>query len=285
MKKDKLTTFMIVLLDILLVVALIGLLFFFRSFFASILTSVVNPEGVEKPRMTNSPDASSSEGQDSGKNNSLNISAGTYSDTFSESGYEMDYYLYVPDLATEDMPLLIFLHGIGEVGSLKNIEQNPIMETAWDIYGSKYPFLILAPNTNIESWTNKTVASTLKDLIDSVIEDYKIDADRIYITGFSLGATGVYNMIKEYGDFFNGAVIISAPAPEDVDPSTCIAVPLRTFAGSTESECDIPMQTLADKINELGGDAKHTTLVGFDHNQVPYGAFTESLYKWMLQDD
>lgn len=219
----------------------------------------------------------------------LGILPGSYLDRFTDpkSGCEMDYYLHIPENATADLPLFIFLHGDGEVGNPYILKNFGMMESAHAIYGYEFPFIGLSPCTEIKSWIDGDIPITLKSLIDNIIELYAIDSNRVIITGHSRGAIGVWNMISIYGDFFAGAVpISSAHQKGHIDFTVASLVPVWSFAGNIgESELwnHKWLQYNKNAIINNGGWAEFTILPGCNHGETSNSAFTEETFQWMLE--
>ncbi len=219
---------------------------------------------------------------------SLGIETGAYQEVFYdeiETQY-MGYYLFVPENATENMPLVIFLHGDGEVNELHMLEHNAFMTNVQQIYGNDYPFLALSPCTPIETWSELFVPYTLKHLIDNITENYKIDPEHIIITGHSRGAVGVWHMINTYGDYFSAAVPVSCHAWNRFNLENITNVPIKAFCGNIEEfECNYYHQMLyqVSVIQEAGGDAEFILLSGKRHAETPGEAYTQELIEWMLE--
>ena len=55
--------------------------------------------------------------------------------------------------------------------------------------------------------------SALKSAIDSYVAAHRIDPDRIYIEGMSMGGTGVWNMILAYPYYFAAAIPMCGMVP------------------------------------------------------------------------
>lgn len=212
------------------------------------------------------------------------IPHGTYLDTFTDeqTGRTIDYHLYVPENATENMPLVIFLHGVGAVGSPALNEENPMIDSARFYYGEEYPFLILAPTCNYSSWLSKELPQRLKNLIDFVIEEYSVDKSKIIITGHSMGSSGVFRMAQLYGDFFSAAVPVSDPDVSLVDVNACLDVPIWAFAGSLENPFNVKLSNLIEEISAAGGNARYTELIDVKHGNTPNHAFMLDLFEWAL---
>lgn len=218
---------------------------------------------------------------------SLNIPAGTHAQIFTseETGDYLEYYLHVPDHAVQNMPLIIFLHGDGEVGSFEGLKDYGVIPFARQIYGEEFPFICLTPATRTTSWTSGTIPETLKGLIDAVVESCQIDRNKIIITGHSRGSMGTWNMISLYGDYFSAAVPISCGNELPLIFENCIQVPVLGFAG-TVGEYEIRyqnrMRVITGQIVYAGGKAELTVVEGCDHSSILAGAYTEETFEWML---
>ncbi len=209
----------------------------------------------------------------------------TLLDTFDDpiAGKSIDYYLYIPKDATEHMPLIVYLHGVGAVGSVKNIETNPLHSCALEIYGESFPFLILTPSSMFNStWTSKKMPERVKSLVEYIVSEYNIDRDKIIISGHSMGASGVFRQIEHYGDFYSAAIPVSVPDTSIIDIEKCLTTPIQGFAGSKESPFNHDMRELCDSLKELGGNVVYTELEGIVHGKTPYHAFTKEVLDWAI---
>ena len=168
---------------------------------------------------------------------SLGIPAGAYPLKYDDpdSYAYFEYYAFIPENATENMPLIIFLHGDGEVRRFSLLENNDMMVSVREIYGDEYPFIAISPCTREESWIDWPIPKTLVKLIEEVAETYAIDKEHIIITGHSRGAVGVWHMINTYGDYFSAAVPISCFCWNEFQMNTILDVPIRAFCGNQES--------------------------------------------------
>lgn len=197
----------------------------------------------------------------------------------------MDYYLFIPENATTDMPLVIFLHGDGEVGKPEALFNYSMIKQARIIYGEEFPFIAISPCTRITSWTKGSIPETLKDLIDHVAQMCSVDIDRICITGHSRGAIGVWNMISTYGDYFSSAVIISSISAGELNIENCAKVPILAFAGTDddlELQCQNAMKRYINKISKLSDNASFVLLKRSTHGETKDKAFTKETFEWLL---
>jgi hypothetical protein len=124
----------------------------------------------------------------------------------------LPYRLFVPDNydTMKTYPVVLTLHGIGECGTDNKIqiEVNHIAACWADSsFQQAHPAFIVSPQCPVGSyWTTAGVKSTVFDILDSIIEVYNIDTNRIYITGLSIGGNGTWDYLASYPGLFAAAV-------------------------------------------------------------------------------
>lgn len=215
----------------------------------------------------------------------LDILPGNHMETYTdaETGEYLDYWLFVPEGATTNMPLIIFLHGDGEVNELMTLQNFAMIKQAKEFYGENFPFIAISPCTRTYSWIKGNIPITLKGLIDSVIDTCSIDIDRVIITGHSRGAIGVWHMIDMYSGFFAAAVPVSCDSESPITVANCVNTPIWGFVGGGDYyDYGINMQNLAAQINKLGGNARITVLDSCTHGGTKDAAYTIETFEWML---
>ncbi|MBF2532942.1 prolyl oligopeptidase family serine peptidase [Listeria seeligeri] len=129
----------------------------------------------------------------------------------------MPYRMYSPKASKDKKPLIVFLHGSGERGDdneLQLLGNDGPATFAGAAFQSTTPSYVLAPQVEWDEarngWFTEGKTETVKKLIDQVItENDDIDTSRIYLTGVSNGATGVWKMLTENPDFYAAAAPIA----------------------------------------------------------------------------
>ena len=117
------------------------------------------------------------------------------------------YYVFIPDTVdlAKPAPLLLFLHGyIGNLDKVNWVDQT--LSESMKILTEKLNGILLVPfarsNTDFLGLGERDVLKT----INLVKRDYRIDADRVYLCGASMGGSGVWAIAAHYPHLFAAAV-------------------------------------------------------------------------------
>lgn len=113
-----------------------------------------------------------------------------------------DYLLFLPEgydaKAAKRWPLMLFLHGAGERGSdLQKVTAHGPPK----IVKSKpnFPFILVSPQCpDGETWSDEV----LLNLLDEVIQKHKVDTNRVYLTGLSMGGYGTWSLGVKFPERF-----------------------------------------------------------------------------------
>lgn len=199
------------------------------------------------------------------------------------------YWLYTPSDPTENMPLIVYLHG----GSGKGDDLNLI--TAVDGFpqylqsgqlGDVRAYVVIPqlPSTQ-KGWVN--AAESISGLIDHTVSTYKINKSNISLTGHSMGGTGTWNLACTYPSLFARIAPLSGSirnTPDIID--NLKSIPVRAFVGSADTI--VPPDSSKEVIAALkaaGGSAEITVFDGADHFSVPSLAFLDTnidLIGWLI---
>ena len=203
----------------------------------------------------------------------------------SNSGNGLSYWLYIPEGATENMPLIVYLHGTGSKGNdYKNNTRIGIQHGIGnDIYtkNKEYNAIILMPQTKANSYLNM---EELMELIQYIVTTYQINENKISIAGFSEGAYQLSNKMQNNVSYFSAVVLLANYVN---NPETFKDIPVITMCGEKDSARNSAMKTFTNEVNKLGGNSTHYTIAGKDHNIVSsyYSVFRDDKYdlvNWMI---
>ena len=217
----------------------------------------------------------------------------TYSipSTYELSSYSgIQYYLTVPENATTNMPLIIFLHGSGEAGS-HTAAGGTLQAINMRNYAATKKFISLVPvspssDSTARNWEYGQNTANVKAVIDKVANDYKVDKNRIYIWGFSMGGRGTFNMIDKYPSYFRAATVVSNCPAAGNSAANISKTPVRMILGSSESDYDYYHNCMSNIFNEvkgLGGEIYYEELPGVTHESMSASLDYNSVFDWLLK--
>jgi predicted peptidase len=169
-----------------------------------------------------------------------------------ERGDTLKYRQLFPDSDTlRRFPLIIFLHGSGERGNDNEAQLKwGAMNFATDENMMRHPAFVIAPQCPANmSWANSirdrnstqiTMQPTptkpmqlVIELIEKLKKTLRVDTNRIYITGLSMGGYGTYDAIMRYPKLFAAAVPVCGGG--DVSKVPSIAhIPIWIFHGAED---------------------------------------------------
>src|SRR5215213_2044557 len=108
------------------------------------------------------------------------------------------FYKYLPDgygTSSGEWPVVVFLHGLGQTGNgttqLSRVLELGVPQNINN--GAEYPFIVISPQSPGE-WN----VTNIDAMIEFVKSNYRVDPDRIYLTGISLGGGGTWNYAKAH---------------------------------------------------------------------------------------
>lgn len=117
------------------------------------------------------------------------------------------YYEHLPNdynTGTAKYPLILFFHGIGEAGNgsaaeLPRVLNNGtprqlsqgVFPTSFTVNGSTFKFIVIAPQ-----FINYPSVQNMEDLINYAVANYRVDVNRVYLTGLSWGGGMVWSYLS-----------------------------------------------------------------------------------------
>ncbi len=193
----------------------------------------------------------------------------------------MDYLLFLPDGydQQESWPLMLFLHGAGERGDdLKLVKKHgppKIVETKKD-----FPFIVVSPQCKPNIWWQpmKLIA-----LLDEIVAKYKVDEDRIYVTGLSMGGFGTWALAAQTPDRF-AAVAPICGGGEPYWARRFPPLPVWAFHGGKDFL--VPprrSEEMVEALKKFGGKPKLTVYPDAGHDSWTETYDNPELYEWLLE--
>ena len=193
----------------------------------------------------------------------------------------LHYLLYLPsgyDKADKPLPLILFLHGAGETGKdLKKVKVHgppKVVEKKRD-----FGFIVVSPQAPRRGWDSKALLA----LLDEVESKYKVDKDRVYLTGLSMGGFGTWSLAAAAPERF------AAIAPVCGGGNTGAAkkikdLPTWVFHGAKDRV--VPparSERMVEALKKAGAkEVKFTVYPDAGHDSWTVTYDNPELYKWFL---
>ncbi len=222
------------------------------------------------------------------KDNSLKSSAFAddvqYSTEYITDDSGMQYLVMKPADADpdEELPMLVYLHGLGEVGA--NASRMKGSAFAQTLLSSKnggfaegFRGYIICPVLQKGNWgdrhnsdsSNQSKAERgLRSIVNNFQKTHKVDKNNIALTGHSLGGIGTIYMAKHMQDVFSRAAVLSGYEAGDnngvIDIGTLEKeIPIMGFAGDHGD---------GGALKYMNGKFTNLVTVNADHGGVPRAA-------------
>jgi len=208
----------------------------------------------------------------------------TYSEKMS-CDISMRYLIHFPDGYddfSKKWPLLLYLHGgMGRGNDFKKLHWYPVPRM---ILEQKYelPFIVLIPQCpEGKMWSNMELISVV-ELLRNTIESYKVDENRIYAVGYSMGGNGVLALAYYASDVF------AAIAPMSGMSNTWWAskikdIPSWFFHGAKDDHVPVhESDEMVDALKKEGAEVKYTRHDERKHSPPMEKEHIE-LFDWLLK--
>jgi predicted peptidase len=196
--------------------------------------------------------------------------------------HEIQYLVWLPSgyntVNYKKWPLMLFLHGKGERGTvLETVKKNGpphFVEQQPD-----FPFILISPLCPEEQYWS---IDELDALLTSLISKYRIDEDRVYLTGLSMGGFGTWAFATEHPERL-AAIAPICGGGDTHRIKELINVPVWAFHGAKDDV--VPVERSIEMVNALncvGGNARLTIYPDANHNSWDAAYSDPELFKWLL---
>jgi dienelactone hydrolase len=197
---------------------------------------------------------------------------------------ETEYLLYLPDHYNDETsrkwPLLFFLHGSGESGS--DIQKVKLHGPPQLIeQGKKYPFIVVSPQSPVPSGWD---IDNLYKLLQQVKQAYRVDNQRIYLTGLSMGGFGTWALAMKHPEEF-AAIAPICGGGDTSDAWKLRNIPVWCFHGALDNVVPIAgSENMVRATSRFNSNVRFTVYPDKNHNSwdTTYNT-NDSLYDWLLR--
>jgi predicted peptidase len=198
-----------------------------------------------------------------------------------------NYLLYLPDHYAEQpkqsWPVLLYLHSSDarstDLQKVKREGLPYVLRT-----GAKLPFIVVAPLCSPDEWwDSRWSLENLNVLVDELIEKYRVDSRRIYLTGWSMGGAGSWKLANDYSIRFAAVAPISGRTQIKY-AAQLRNTPVWAFHGAKDTIVPVSeSQKLIDALQNIGGNARLTIFPDTGHDAWQQAYNDPQFYEWLLK--
>jgi pimeloyl-ACP methyl ester carboxylesterase len=193
---------------------------------------------------------------------------------------ETHYLLYLPQGYDGDTsarwPLVIFLHGAGESGTdLNKVKVHGPPKLVEQ--GKSFPFILVSPQAT-RGWPPHQLYPMLQDIKKKL----RVDPDRVYLTGLSMGGYGTWALAMEHPEEF-AAIAPICGGGDTAKIYRLRYMPIWNFHGAKDPV--VPLSASEKMVNALkqyNPNAKFTIYPEADHDSWTETYNNDEFYKWLL---
>jgi predicted peptidase len=179
----------------------------------------------------------------------------------------------------ESWPVLLFLHGAGERGSdIELVKKHgpPKLIQA----GKEFPFIVVSPQCPAGRWWEPF---ELAALLDEIEANYKVDKQKVYVTGLSMGGFGTWGLTAYQPNRF-AAIAPICGGGEPFTTRLYSHVPTWAFHGDQDNVVPLARsESMVEALQRAGGTVKFTVYPGVGHDSWTETYANEDLYRWLLE--
>ena len=167
------------------------------------------------------------------------------------------YYIYYPRTIKENMPVLVYLHGIGERGNKLYHKDN-----FWDYH-----------------------LRDIEKVIEREYKKFKFDKKNIFILGSSMGAYGAWNYLIQRPQLFKGIVSVAGGIMLPIEQNLQIIKnkPILMYHGDKDDVVDVSESiNIYNKLRNIGANNIELKIIKNDNHFLSSHAFKDNyIYEWL----
>ena len=188
---------------------------------------------------------------------------------FENGNTVLPYRLVLPENYDDakSYPMLVFLHGAGERGNDNELQLFHCVQYLADTLPE---CIIVAPQCPANNqwvdtpWTKGAYSidkvpesnelKAVVELLDTLQEEFNVDADRIYASGLSMGGFGAWDLMMRHNDYFAAGILVCGGG--DLSQAEALKdTPLFVFHGDADPTVPVSgSRDVVQAIRDAGGE-------------------------------
>ncbi len=200
------------------------------------------------------------------------------------------FRIYVPEACQFGgrCPLIVFLHGQGEIGTDNQAQlgnnANGAMKLVQPARQSIEPMILVAPQCCHEEngqWNGQQ--DRLINMLEQIQKDYSYDPQRIYLTGLSMGGGGLLSWMSTYNKVFAAVVPLAPHQGYTAGDAAWAQTPAWFFHAANDGTAPVGnSRNHVAALRDGGGDPIYTEYASGGHGIWTQSYSSDHLFNWMI---
>ena len=199
---------------------------------------------------------------------------------------DLKFQIHAPATFKRDqkIPLVIFLHGVGERGEDNERQINGLPRTfASPENQTARPCIVVAPQCPPDVfWNQGDITKRIIALTETIAENMPVDEDRIYLSGFSMGGFGTWAVLGEAPKLFAAAVPIAGGGNPGI-ARDIKKVPIWNFHGDKDDAVDVKQsREMVEALEKVKAKITYTEFEGAGHGIADQVLNDPKVQEWLF---
>jgi predicted peptidase len=199
---------------------------------------------------------------------------------------ESKYVVFVPHDydGKSSAPAILFLHGAGQVGKNGLDQIDGGLGEAIRKREQTFPFITIFPQAQEGSWSaDSPDGIRAMVILDEVQKAYRVDAQRTYLTGYSMGGEGTWSLAAVHPSRW-AAIVPLCPSENRSAATKLKHIPCWCFQGDRDGIDTLnATRRMVQAIQSAGGRVIFVEYPGVGHNCWDLAYADPDLWEWLLQ--
>lgn len=199
-------------------------------------------------------------------------------------GSDMAYFVFVPNDLKGPLPMILYLHGIGERGN--DIQLVKRFGLPKYLKNMELPYVVVVPQCQDGYFWDYHLRD-VERIMDQVIQTYPVDENRVCLMGTSMGAFGAWNYMIQRPERFQCLVSVAGGVmlPTDDNLKRIREKRFLLYHGVLDEVVPIANSlVIYQKLNQLGGNVMLKVFEKENHFLTSHAFKDPNLWKWVQEN-
>ncbi|MFN2601409.1 MAG: alpha/beta hydrolase-fold protein [Gemmatimonadaceae bacterium] len=214
------------------------------------------------------------------------------------------YQVYVPSdyPSRTDWPVILFLHGSGERGKDGLLQTTVGIAAAIRQDAKRFPAIVIIPQLSPDSQWVGAPAEAAFAALTKTLGEFKVDPQRVYLTGLSMGGHGTWYLAYRHPEIFaaiapicgwvterpdsRGSVMVIPPEDGPAFPALTRKLgklPIWIFHGEMDTSVPVSYsREPAAALKAASADVRYTEYLGMGHNVWDATYASDEFLHWLF---